>query len=208
MGDRPANEPFDIDARTAQVVGQGPRIQPLTREQLSEEQIAIISDLRASIGVGTGDDIPEFFRIAVKHPALFRCQMQAGTMYFNGTISPRERELAILRIGWLCRAPYEWGEHVDIAKRYGVTSDEIERATQGSSAPAWSEHDAAILRGVEELLGDKAISDDTWNTLARTWTEQQLMEFPMLVGAYVSTAFQQNTLRMRLAPDNPGLSHR
>jgi hypothetical protein len=78
----------------------------------------------------------------------------------------------------------------------------------GSSAPGWTEHDAAILRAVEELIGEQMISDATWATLARTWNEQQLIEFPMMVGQYVATAFVQNALRIRLAPDNPGLTLR
>ncbi|WP_336971675.1 carboxymuconolactone decarboxylase family protein [Sphingobium aromaticiconvertens] len=168
----------------------------------------MIESIRGSIGSGMASEIPEFFRTAVKHPALFRCQMEAGTLFFTGTIPPRQREMAVLRIAWLCRAPYEWGEHVDIAKRYGVSAEEIERVTQGSSAPGWSDQDVALLSAVEELLGDHAIADATWSVLSAIWSEEQLLEFPMLVGAYVTTALQQNTLRMRLAKDNPGLSHR
>jgi alkylhydroperoxidase family enzyme len=108
----------------------------------------------------------------------------------------------------LCRAPYEWCQHVDIAKRYGVTAEEVERATRGSSAPGWTDHEAAIVRGVEELLGDQSISDDTWNVLARTWTERQLLEFLAVVGYYVSIAYSQNALRMRLMPGKNGLRAR
>jgi 4-carboxymuconolactone decarboxylase len=197
----------DVEARMAQIVGGPPRIGPLDREQLSEAQVELIGALRSSAGAAIGD-VPEYFLITVKHPALFRGQMEMAKVLFTGTIPARERELAVLRVGWLCQAPYEWGEHVDIAKRHGVTPDEVERVVQGSSAPGWGEHDAAILRGVEELLADYAISDETWHVLAQGWSEQQLLEFPMLVGAYVGTAMQQNALRMRLAGDNPGLSHR
>jgi 4-carboxymuconolactone decarboxylase len=126
----------------------------------------------------------------------------------KGELSARERELAVLRVGWWCRAPYEWGEHVAIAKRCGVSSDEIERITEGSSAPGWTEHERAILRAVEELLDHQMISDPTWETLARTWTERQLIEFPVLIGQYFATALQQNSLRVRLADDNLGLRQR
>ena len=131
-----------------------------------------------------------------------------GTAIFQGQIPSRERELAVLRIAWLSRAPYEWGEHVDIGKRYGLEDQEVERVTQGSAAPGWDEHERAILRGVEELLADQALSDSTYATLAKTWSEPQLIEYLMMVGQYVATAFIQNSLRVRLAEDNPGLSHR
>lgn len=199
---------LDIAAREAQVVGDGPRILAVPNEELDEASVELVNTIRASAGAGAVTVVPDYMRTVIKHPEIFRCQMEMGIVLFQGRISPRERELAILRIGWLCQAPYEFGQHVNISKRYGVTTEEIERAVEGSAAPGWTEHEAAILRGVEELLEDKAVSDDTWNVLAKSWDEAQLIEFPMMVGQYVATAFVQNTLRIRLEPDNPGLSHR
>jgi 4-carboxymuconolactone decarboxylase len=199
---------FAIAQREAQVVGNGPRNEPLSNEEISEESHALVTRVRASIGVGPAPIMPEYMRTMLKHPDLFRCNMEMGTAIFKGQLPGRERELAVLRIGWLCRAPYEWGEHVDIAKRYGITDEEIERVTRGSSAPGWSEHERAIVRGVEELIADQALSDETWDVLAKSWSEAQLIEFPMMVGQYVTIAFVQNSIRMRLASDNPGLSHR
>lgn len=198
---------FDLDAREADIVGKPQRIKSLTPDEFDADAKAMVMKLRATLGLGT-QEIPAVFGLMLRHPGLFRCQMDMGVQLFKGEISPRERELAVLRVGWLCRAPYEWGEHVDIAKRYGISAEEIERVAQGSSASGWSEHDRAIIKGAEELLGNQMISDATWNVLAKTWTERQLVEFPMLVGQYYATALQQNTLRVRLAEDNPGLRHR
>lgn len=202
-----SSEP-DIQARHAHVIGGGPRIEPLPDDEVDPESRAIVNAIRASAGAGPAAIMPEYMRVVIKHPEIFRCQMDMGTAIFKGRIPPRERELAVLRIGWLTQSPYEWGEHVDIGQRYGLTAEEVARVTQGSAAPGWGEHDAAILRGTEELLADYALSDATWQILAKTWDEPQLIEFPMMVGQYVATAFVQNTLRIRLAGDNPGLSHR
>jgi len=199
---------FDIEARQKHVVGDGPRIEAVPNDEIDAESWRLVNAVRAATGAGPIDVMPEYMRTAVKHPGIFRCQMEMGTVLFQGTIPPRERELAILRCGWLCRAPFEWGEHVHIAKRYGVSAEEVERATQGSSAPGWNEHDGAIVRGVEELIGDQALSDATWETLAKTWNEQQLFEFPMMIGQYVATAFVQNSVRIRLGDGNPGLTLR
>jgi len=199
---------FDIAAREAHVVGDGPRIDAVPNEGIDAASWDLVNTIRSSTGAGPTDVMPDYMRTVIKHPAIFRCQMEMGTAIFLGKIPPRERELAVLRCGWLCRAPYEWGEHVNIGKRYGLSDEEVARVMDGSSAPGWSEHDAAILRGVEELIGDQALSDATWETLAKSWDEQQLIEFPMMVGQYVATAFLQNSLRIRLAPGNPGLSNR
>lgn len=199
---------FDIAGREAHVVGEGPRIEPLPQDALDEEAVELVRAVRAGAGAYEMAEIPEYMRTVIRHPEIFRCQMEMGTVLFNGRIPPREREIAVLRVGWLCRAPYEWGQHVNIARRVGLTSEHIERARIGSSAPGWSEHEAAIVRGVEELIEDKALSDETWETLAKSWDEAQLIEFPMMVGQYVATAFVQNTLRIRLEAENPGLAHR
>jgi alkylhydroperoxidase family enzyme len=197
-----------IAAREADINGKPQRIEPLGDEELSGEAKDLVAAIRASAGAGPAAVVPEYFRTMVKHPEIFRCQVEMGAAIFKGRLSPRERELAVLRVGWLMRAPYEWGQHVVIGKRYGVTPEEIERVLQGSAAPGWSEHEAAILRGVEELLSEQAICDETWAILAKSWDEQQLIEFPMMVGQYVATAYVQNALRIRLEPENPGLTHR
>lgn len=196
---------IDIDAREAEIIGKPQRIGPLGPDEFDDDAMELVLNIRQTLGHDT-DEMPPVFLLMLRHPGLFRCQMEMGIQLLGkGEISPRERELAILRVGWWCRAPFEWGEHVDIAKRCGITSEEIERVRQGSSAPGWTEHEQAILRGVEELLSDQMLSDETWEILARTWNERQFLEFPMLVGVYFMTALQQNSLRVRLADDNIGL---
>ena len=105
--------------------------------------------------------------------------MEIGTVLFKGLIPARERELAVLRIGWLAGAPYEWGEHVKISQRYGVSREEIARTKLGSSAAGWTDHEAAILRGVEELLEDFALSDATWETLGEDLGRSATARIPL-----------------------------
>jgi alkylhydroperoxidase family enzyme len=197
-----------VAAREADITGKPQRIDPLTEAQMDADAKALVDRIRVSAGSSAATEVPEYFRTMVKHPEIFRCQLEMGTAIFKGQIPPRERELAVLRVGWLTRSPYEWGEHVAIGKRYGLTPEEIERVIEGSTAPGWSAHDAAVLRGVEELLCDQMISDVTWAVLAKSWDEPQLIEFPMMVGQYVATGFVQNALRMRLGPGNTGLTLR
>lgn len=199
---------FETASRHRQVVGDAPRIEAIPNDQISQQAWSLVNRLRESAGAGPIDVMPAFMRLMAKHFDIFECQMAMGNVLFNGRISPRERELAVLRISWLAGAPFEWGEHVEIGKRCGLSPEEIERITLGSSADGWSEHDAAVLRGVEELLSDFALSDETWTILARTWDEEQLIEYPMMVGQYLTTAFLLNTLHIQLGDGNLGLAQR
>lgn len=197
---------YDIEAREAQVIGDGPRFAPLSEEEISNEARILIHEIRTAFNIPDDASIPAVSLITLRHPGMFRGQMSLGIeLAGRGTIPDRERELAVLRIALLCGAPFEWSEHVDIGRKFGVTDEEIERVTQGSSAEGWNEHDRAVLRAVEELISDKCMSNETWDTLARSWNEQQLLEMPMLVGSYFMTALQQNTVRI---PPKGGLDYR
>ena len=68
------------------------------------------------------------FATLARHPRLFkRWSAFGGTLLYRGTLPERERELLILRTGYLCRAHYEWGQHVDIARAAGLIDEEIAR---------------------------------------------------------------------------------
>lgn len=225
----------DIARRTAAILGKGPRIAPIEIDELSEGLEAILSrmaqvnvaidsrdkemvtDLIARDGAGQlavdvatqVSNLPEIVRTMLHHGDLFAVQTDIGIQLLGkGALTPRDRELAVLRIGWLCQAPYEWGEHVMVAKKVGISSDEIERITQGSGAAGWTGHERAILCATEELYRDSMISDATWAVLASSLSEKQLIELPILVGQYQAVAYYQNSLRLRLHEGNAGLDAR
>lgn len=196
-------------ARDAEINGAPPKIAPLKESELSIDALEYCRQLRISMGIPENGEIPDVTATMLRHPALNDAQTEIGIMLFaKSALSMRERELAVLRQAWVTGSPYEWGEHVDIAKRYDISAEEIERITVGADAPGWSCHDAAILRGVDELLSCYRISDATWDVLAETWDDKQLLEFPVLVGVYSATAMQQNSIGASLRAKNPGLSHR
>ena len=199
----------DAAARDAEINGAPPRIEPLAENELSFDALEYCRNLRRAMGVPENGQIPEVTATMLRHPVLNAAQTDIGIMLnARGTLADRERELAVLRQAWITGSPYEWGEHVDIGKRLGLTAEDIARITQGPDAPGWSRHDAAILRGTDELLAAYRISDETWAVLAESWDDKQLLEFPILVGVYAATAMQQNSIGARLRASNPGLSHR
>jgi 4-carboxymuconolactone decarboxylase len=204
----PGFAPTEYAMREQQVASGDQRIAPLSPQEFSAEAKQISDSLQAFFG-SKEEGVPKTFATMFKHPGLYRGQMQLGLeLNQHGTLPPRERELAILRVAWLVQSPFEWGEHVAYGKKLGLSSEEIERITHGSAAAGWGEHDRAVLRGVEELMCDHAVSDGTWGALAKTWNEQQLMELPGLVGAYTMTAMIYNSLRFGLLKGNDGFSQR
>ncbi|MDE2403508.1 MAG: carboxymuconolactone decarboxylase family protein [Sphingomonadales bacterium] len=172
---------------------------------MSEEAAAQLRGVREMFHIPLDRKIPDISLIQLHHPGLFKAHMDLGIeVAGKSDIPAHDRELVIMRVAWLTRTPFEWCEHVVIGKRFGLTGEEIERIKNGSSADGWSEHDRAVLRATEELVCDYCISGETWNKLAESWSDKALQEMPMLVGHYVLTAYQVNSLRVPFEPGKNG----
>jgi 4-carboxymuconolactone decarboxylase len=203
------NDDYDVAAREAYITGRPPRIAPLAPHELPPVALEAMNRIRASIALGPIDVLPEFHAITFKVPGLARAYLEFAQQIFDCVLPVRDKELMVLRVAWLCKAPFEWGEHVKVGRHVAaITEEEIERIKLGSAAPDWSEHERALMKAVEELIGDAMITDETWEVLARTLTEAQLIEIPMVVCLYQGTAYWQNALRSRLPEGNEGLAAR
>jgi alkylhydroperoxidase family enzyme len=175
-----------------------PRITPLPADERDER----VQELLAGAGLGRPDGEPlNLFSTLARHPRLFKRWMQfGGTLLLGGDLPARDRELLILRTGWLTRSEYEWGQHVIIGKASGLTDEEIERVTRGPEADGWSDFDAVLLRSADELHEAARISDETWAALAERYDTTQLIEVPMLVGQYHLVGFTLNSLGIERDP--------
>ncbi len=176
-----------------------PRIEPLPEELWEDEAKELLP--RAQMHGRTLN----IFKTLAAHPRLLKRWMVFGNhVLFRSTLPPRERELVILRIGWLCEAEYEWGQHVLIGKQAGLTADEIARIKLGADAEGWSEFDATLLRAVDELHKEACISDATWQVLAARYNTQQLLDLVFAIGQYNLVSMVLNTLGVQLDEGIPG----
>jgi 4-carboxymuconolactone decarboxylase len=179
-----------------------PRIPPLPESEWNEEIREMMESLRRE------GRVYNIFTTLARHPKLLkRWLVFANHLLSKSTLPARERELAILRVGWLCRAEYEWGHHVAIGKRAGLGSDDIERITKGADAPGWDTFEATLLRAVDELQANSFISDSTWQALARRYNTEQLLDFLFTVGQYKLASMVLNSIGVRLEEGFEGFSN-
>jgi 4-carboxymuconolactone decarboxylase len=181
-----------------------PRISPLPPEERDEQarELLVAASLLADANI---------FTTLVRAPGLMRNWLPFGGKLLNGKLPARDRELVILRTAWNCRAEYEWGQHVLIGARAGLTSQEIARipagpASEGGTdgAGGWTSLETALLRAADELHDQQVISDETWAVLETQYDTQQLIELPMLVGQYHMVAMTLKSLGVQLDPGLEG----
>lgn len=172
-----------------------PRIAPVPQEQWTPEQTGIAAPMLEKQG-----KVLNIFRTQLAHPDAMRAFLGFGSYVLSkrNTLPKRERELVILRVGYLCRAGYEWTQHHAIALRAGLTEAEIARIKQGPGAPGWSAADAALLRAADELHADQFITDATWQALGAHFTPKQCIDVIYTVGQYTLVSMMLNSLGVQL----------
>jgi alkylhydroperoxidase family enzyme len=150
-------------------------------------------------GLERNGQVFNIFATLARHPGLLRRWLVfANHVLAKSTLPPRERELAILRTGWLCRAEYEWGHHVAIGQGAGLTPAEVSRVTEGPDAPGWSRFEAVLLRAVDELHRDSWIGDSSWNELSQHYSVQQVLDLIFTAGQYKLVCMALNSLGVQL----------
>jgi alkylhydroperoxidase family enzyme len=163
-----------------------PRLETLPRDQWDDETQALLGDRTLNI-----------FATLAHHPKLMKRWMVFGNhVLAKSTLPARDRELLVLRTGWNCRAPYEWGQHVAIARALGVADEEIARVTEGPDAQGWSADDALLLRAADELHADESLSDATYDALATRYDSQNLLDLVFTVGQYHLVSMALNAFRV------------
>jgi len=171
-----------------------PRILPITREQWTEEQRKLLERFYEE---GRPYNVQGTF--AQNWEAYKNYYVWATYVVGSAsTLPPRDRELLILRTGWLCRAEYEWGHHVKIGKTAGLTGTEITRIKEGPSAPGWPPFDAALLHAADELHTRTFISDATWLALSERYNTKQLIDAVFAVGQYTMVCMALNSFGVQL----------
>ncbi len=169
-----------------------PRLAPLAPAEWSDEQRELLTR-------GNPPRVLNVFATLVRHQDLYRRWMPfANHVLFKSTLSPREREMAILRIGWLCRSGYEFHQHTRIGREAGLSDAEIERLKSGPDAPGWSEAESALLQAVDDLHGDQFIGDATWQRLGKHYDAQQIIDLVFAVGQYTLVSMALNTLGVQI----------
>jgi alkylhydroperoxidase family enzyme len=172
-----------------------PRIPPVSLADTTPE----VRDVLEQFSRLRGDDasVLNVFGTLANHPKLFRKWLVfANYILLKSTLDPRTRELAVLRVGWRCQAPYEWGQHVVVGRAVGLSGDDIRRVTEGADADGWTPGEAAALRATDELHDRSTITDATWAALAEHFSDEQVLDLVFLVGNYHIVSFALNACRV------------
>jgi 4-carboxymuconolactone decarboxylase len=167
----------------------------------NEEADPIIRDMFVKMEKN-GYRVLNLFRVLAHSPQVGRGFLRLGNaILFKGDLSPKLRELAILRVGHLTKANYEWTQHVAIARGVGVIQTQIDGIGGWVDSKAFDDRERAVLRYTDEVTLDVRASEKTFEALRKFLSEKEAVELTVVIGYYNMVSRVLESLQVELEED-------
>jgi 4-carboxymuconolactone decarboxylase len=160
---------------------RGDRFRPLTYDELTPEQKAMIDHILAGPrGSASGP-----FNVLLRSPEMGDLTQALGAyLRFKSSIPHKLNELAILITGRFWNAQYEWYAHHKIALEAGLSPAIIEAVATGKRPAGMQDDEAVVYDFCHEFLETKQVSDATYKAVVDKFGERGVVDLVGVVGYY------------------------
>jgi alkylhydroperoxidase family enzyme len=147
----------------------------------------------------SGSPVLNLYRVMAHCPQLGHRFLRLGNaILLKGVVPAKLRELAILRVGHLNRATYEWTQHVPIALRVGVRQAQIDALTHWETSAEFDEVEKAVLKYTDEETENIRVKDQTFAAVRAVLSEEGVVELTTAIGYYGMVCRILETLQVEL----------
>ena len=137
------------------------------------------------------------FTILGLHRQLFLAFLPYSGVLLNwGKLSKQDKELVILRVGHLRGSEYELQQHRRLARTRGIDTALQDKIFAGPTAEGLSDRQRTLLTAVDEIIGSRDLTDETFAALSGFLSRLQLIEFCAIAAHYDAIAAIATALRV------------
>jgi len=159
----------------------------------------------------TLDQLPslDIFLMLANVPASFHPYLQlVKSLYNDGKLNPRLRQLAILRQAHLLQSQYEWHQQVFLSKANGVKDQEIKAIKSENPVVSLGEEENFICQVSDELTLKAQLTDATFKELYERYSVEVGTELILCISYANMLGRFINATRIQIEKTNPleGLS--
>ncbi|MEM7017299.1 MAG: carboxymuconolactone decarboxylase family protein [Pseudomonadota bacterium] len=172
-----------------------PRIQPI--EKVAEKARAAMKSSAAN-AVNVAATMHHNRTIAKAIGAM------SQAVLFDGGLSRRNVEIAVLRMGWNCQAVYEFGQHTLFGREAGLAEEEIYLVTRPIAQGKWTAAEAAILQVVDDLYADDCVGDASWAAASEHFDTSEIIHLVAAACHYRTVSAFLNSAGVELDEGVPG----
>ncbi len=176
-----------------------PRISRLNRDQVSPEIAAGFDKVFAQRG-----NVPNMFRVMAHRPEIFTTmQAHFAAVINTGTLSPKLKELIVVRTSQINDTPYCLASHTVLARNLGWTDDQLAHLAEWRNCKDFSPAEKAALQLAETVTRDAhSVSDEQFAELRGYYSEGEIVELLCAIGLF--NYFNRFNNALRMEPTNPG----
>jgi len=143
-----------------------------------------LAALEAGIAAERGRVSP-LYQVLLNSPAMAQGWEQLLTAVRNrSSLPPGLRELVILRIAVLNRAPYEFDAHVPHALAAGVGDEKIQALRADPLDTAFSGVERSVLLLADAMTRDIEVPDSLFESVKAHFNEQAMIDLTVTIAAY------------------------
>jgi 4-carboxymuconolactone decarboxylase len=200
-GSRPglaqSSAPNSIEVKARAIKLRGDRFKPLSYDNMTPEQKAMLEHLVA--GERGGANGP--FNVMLRSPQWGDLAQQFGAqMRFHSSLPPRLNEFAIILTARYWTAQYEWYAHSRSAKNAGLKPEIIQAVADGRRPASMQSDEEAVYNFVTEVLNTKQASDRVFDAAVKQFGERGVVDLMGVVSYYQLVSMLLNVDRYPL-PD-------
>jgi AhpD family alkylhydroperoxidase len=142
------------------------------------------------------------FKLVAHAETSFRPFLRyGGSILGRQLLSPKLRELAILRVAKLADAEYEWVQHVPIARQAGASDEQIAALERGDAAAAcFDETERLLLAFTADVVGTGRPPRERFDALAARLSSRELVELVLAIGFYLAIGKLMTAFEIDLDP--------
>jgi 4-carboxymuconolactone decarboxylase len=181
--------------RTLQPTEAKPRIAPRSVDAMRSDWLDILARIPGTGLKGSGFPRNALGTLMLNEETFGPFLEYWVTCKEHMSLSVREQELVILRMGVLYASNYVWMHHVPVAREFGVSEDELHavRTARYGALPA---RERALLALTDELVEARTISREAWTVNRPLLGDVEIVDLVQLVAQYVLFALMNNAAQV------------
>jgi len=173
-----------------------PRVPYVQKEAASPEIKKLYDGFEAQFGI---QGVPNVVKALANSPGLASKVFPLANYFMNqSALDKRVRELAVLMLMKRCDCEYGFVRHIEIARREGISQEQIDDIGSYRNSARFSDNDKLILQYAEELTTSARVDDDLFRKVEAIVGKDKMVDLTGAIAFWNMMARNLNALQVGL----------
>ncbi len=178
------------------------RLPPLTRDDLDAEGKAVYDKIVGNGPAPTSGPVA----LSLYSPKIAQVFSDLnGFLRYNGDLSKRHTEVAIVAATWEIEQQYEYSAHEPAALRFGAPQEVIDTIKYNREPVGLSPEETMIIKLCRAIMRDHKVDSAMYAEAVKLFGRKGLVELVTVMGDYVMVGMVMTAIDQHLPDNRPAL---